>query len=115
MFYGQTEAILGILHWDMFTSAVEDIPQTVIVLIIIIAFEQFTTIAFLSVSLSITLILSKLVRLAFANVAGCDDNSVQWKMVDLHSSSKQPGSNQSLRQSVGATTNNIDMTTIVYQ
>ena len=81
--YGQSEAMLDVLGWDMVTSAFEDIPQTVIVLIVIISFDQFTTISFLSVSLSISLILSKLVRLAFVSIVTGEDNSMHWTTVVL--------------------------------
>ena len=81
-FYTQTMVIQDILHWDMFTSAVEDIPQTVIVLILIIVFDNFTTISFFSVFFSCGLILSKLVRLCIARDTGCESN-VKFKKVRL--------------------------------
>ena len=82
--YDQKKVIDDVLKWDFFTGAFEDIPQTVIVLLIIIVFDEFTGISFLSVSFSIFLIASKLVRWIINEKCTLADIELTPKYLQLH-------------------------------
>ena len=68
--YDKKHILRDVLMWDIFTGAMEDIPQTLIALTVMIVWDEVSASAIISVFTSVCLILWKIVRLCM-NCNGC--------------------------------------------
>ena len=97
--YDRTKVMRDIIMWDLFTGAIEDIPQTAIVAIVIIEFDQISQVSILALFSSIFLILWKIVRLARNFV--CLDRGINeeaMKQVIEYQNDRQSNDNASMLQ-----------------
>ena len=68
--YDKKHILRDVLMWDIFTGAMEDIPQTLIALTVMIVWDEVSASAIISVFTSVFLIVWKIVRLCM-NCSGC--------------------------------------------